>query len=147
MNNCSTERNWGCRRGWSRFGTSKIFIVPTAKSGPPSPATSVNLRTFKFGHLVTTYNLARGPSINYVNTLEEVANYSVSFTVPTHINLRRFIKIWRFQGGGLLKILAIKASKSLKKWTFGPKKWRFIQILLYWWFNQEWSFICVDTVV
>ena len=45
-----------------------------------------------------------------------------------------------------MKILPIKASKSLKKWTFGPKKWRFIQILLYWWFNQEWSFICVDTV-
>ena len=67
-------------------------------------------------------------------------------TVPTHINLRRFIKIWGFQGGGLLKILPIKASKSLKKWTFGPKKWRFIQILLYWWFNQEWRFICVDTV-
>ena len=20
--------NWGCRRGWARFGTSKIFIVP-----------------------------------------------------------------------------------------------------------------------
>ena len=38
------------------------------------------------------------------------------------------------------------AHKSLKKWTFGPKKWRFIQILLYWWFNQEWRFICVDTV-
>ena len=45
-----------------------------------------------------------------------------------------------------MKILPIKASKSLKKWTFGPKKWRFIQNLLYWWFNQEWSFICVDTV-
>ena len=67
-------------------------------------------------------------------------------TVPTHINLRRFIKIWGFQGGGLLKILPIKASKSLKKWTFGPKKWWFIQILLYWRFNQEWRFICVDMV-
>ena len=53
----------------------------------------------------------------------------------------------RVQGGGLLKILPIKASKSLKKWTFGPKHWRFIQILLYWRFNQEWSFICVDTVI
>ena len=21
--------NWGCRRGWATFGTSKIFIVPT----------------------------------------------------------------------------------------------------------------------
>ena len=73
-------------------------------------------------------------------------NFQV-YTVPTHINLRRFIKIWGFQGGGLLKILPIKASKSLKKWTFGPKQWRFIQILLYWRFNQEWSFICVDTVV
>ena len=67
-------------------------------------------------------------------------------TVPTHINLQRFIKIWGYQGGGLLKILPIKALKSLKEWTFGPKKWRFIQILLYWWFNQEWRFICVDTV-
>ena len=54
-----------------------------------------------------------------------------------HINLQRFIKISWFQGGGLLKILPLKASKSLKKWTFGPKKWRF---------NQEWRFICVDTV-
>ena len=45
-----------------------------------------------------------------------------------------------------MKVLPIKALKSLKKWTFGPKMWRFIQILLYWWFNQEWRFICVDTV-
>ena len=40
----------------------------------------------------------------------------------------------------------MKSSKCLKKWTFGPKKWWFIQILLYWWFKQEWRFICVDTV-
>ena len=85
----------------------------------------------------------------YVLLLSWLSDWSIphnTYTVLTHINLRRFIKIWGFQGGGLLKILPIKASKSLKKWTFGPKKWRFIQILLYWWFNQEWSFICVDTV-
>ena len=45
-----------------------------------------------------------------------------------------------------MKILPKKDSKCLKKWTFGPKKWWFIQILLYWWFKQEWRFICVDTV-
>ena len=38
-------------------------------------------------------------------------NYK-KYTVPTHINLLRFIKIRGFQGGGLLKILPIKASKS-----------------------------------
>ena len=29
---------------------------------------------------------------------------------------------------------------------FCSKKWWFIQILLYWWFNQEWRFICIDRV-
>ena len=37
--------------------------------------------------------------------------------------------------------------KSLKKWTFWAKKWRFILIFCKWRFNQEWRFIGADTIV
>ena len=46
----------------------------------------------------------------------------------------------------VIEIFWIFAPKSLKKWTFGSKKWWFIQILLKWWFNQEWHTIGADTV-
>ena len=98
--------------------------------------------SYSYVYVVCNPNWPSFPSVVQVTFCSNCFRH----TVPTHINLRRFIKIWGFQGGGLLKILPIKASKSLKKWTFGPKKWRFIQILLYWWFNQEWRFICVDMV-
>ena len=45
-----------------------------------------------------------------------------------------------------IRILPNFASKSPKKWTFRAKKWRFIRILLKWRSNQEWPFICADTV-
>ena len=45
-----------------------------------------------------------------------------------------------------IRILPNFASKSPKKWTFRAKKWQFIKILLKWRSNQEWPFICADTV-
>ena len=149
---------------------------------PPLLLFSKTTNSFASALFVMHYVYFLGP--NHEKTVQE----NKSITVPTQINHRWFIRIWGFKGGGLLKFLPIKSSKSLKKWTFGAKKWwfiqaelnwvdrlftfqgggllkflpikdskslqkgtfgpkkcRFILILLYWWFNQEWRFICVDT--
>ena len=51
-----------------------------------------------------------------------------TYTVSAQIRGRRLIKILGFYGGGLLQFLPKNAPKSLKKGTFGPKKWWLIGI-------------------
>ena len=51
-----------------------------------------------------------------------------NITVSAQIRGRRLIKKLGFYGGGLLQFLPKNAPKSLKKGTFGPKKWWLIGI-------------------
>ena len=57
-------------------------------------------------------------------------------TIPMHISYRQF------KGGDLLKFLPIKA--YLSGLLF--QKVVVYSNFLYWWFNQEWRFKCVNTV-
>ena len=52
----------------------------------------------------------------------------ILYTVFAQIRGRWLIKILGFYGGGLLQFLPKNAPKSLKKGTFGPKKWWLIGI-------------------
>ena len=58
-----------------------------------------------------------------------------------------FYKNMRVSNGVIFEICGVLIKFLLKKWTFGAKKWRFIQICPKWRSNQDWPSICVDTVV
>ena len=53
---------------------------------------------------------------------------NIIYTISAQIRGQQLIKKLGFYGGGLLQFLPKNAPKSLKKGTFGPKKW---------WLNQE----------
>ena len=70
-------------------------------------------------------------------------------TISTLLKGRRSIKLYstlRVFQWQYIRIFPIFASKRPKKWTFKAKKWHLIRILSKWLSNQEWPFICADTV-
>ena len=61
------------------------------------------------------------------------------------IRTTAFYKNMRVSSGVIFEICGVLIKFLLKKWTFGAKKWRFIQICPKWRSNQDWRSICADT--